>query len=93
MANRVPFSVPELPFHPQELFARARQFREAAMPMPDMINSQPNWPKWSLVFHAIELALKAAIVSFGERGVQKPVGPEPSNHDLARCTTTRASMG
>ncbi|MET3842056.1 hypothetical protein [Bradyrhizobium sp. OAE829] len=83
MANRVPFSEPQLPFHPEELFARAWQFRNAAMPMPVMINSQPNWPKWALVFHAIELALKAAIVSFGQRGVQQPVGPQPHNHDLA----------
>jgi hypothetical protein len=75
MASNVPFSEPQLPFHSQELFARARQFREAATPMPDMVNSQPNWPKWALVFHAIELALKAAIVSFGQRGVQQPAGP------------------
>jgi hypothetical protein len=28
------------------------------------------------------LALKCAIVSFGERGVPRPSGPEPGNHDL-----------
>lgn len=46
-------------------------------------NGRPNWPKYSLLFHAIELALKAAIVSFGERGVSEPTAPQPRNHDLA----------
>jgi hypothetical protein len=48
----------------------------------DIDNGRPNWPKYTLLFHAIELALKAAIVSFGERSVPKPTGPEPGNHDL-----------
>jgi hypothetical protein len=82
MITPVPFSVPSLPFHSQELLARARQYRAAAVPMVDIENGRPNWPKYTLLFHAIELALKAAIVSFGERGLPNPAGPQPGNHDL-----------
>jgi hypothetical protein len=79
----VPFSVPTLPFHSQELLARARQYRAVALTLVDIDNGRPNWPKYTLLFQAIELALKAAIVSFGERNVPKPPGPEPGNHDLS----------
>src|ERR1700694_1791408 len=82
MITPVSFRVPPLPFHSHELLARARQYRAAAMPMVDIENGRPNWPKYTLLFHAVELALKAAIVSFGERGLPKPTGPEPGNHDL-----------
>jgi hypothetical protein len=63
-----PFGDPRLPMHSQELLARARQYRDAAMPMVDIVNARPNWPKYTLLMHAIELALKAAIVSYGESG-------------------------
>jgi hypothetical protein len=38
---------------------RARQFRSVAIPLEDINNGEPNWPKYFLLFHAIELALKA----------------------------------
>jgi hypothetical protein len=82
MASPTPFSVPALPLHATELYSRALQFRMVAIAMPDMVGAQPNWPKYALLFHAIELALKAAIVSFGERGAIQPAGPQPRNHDL-----------
>lgn len=93
MANTIPFSVPELPLHPQELFSRATQFRDAATHMVDMINGRPNWPKWALVVQAIELVLKAAIVLFGERGVQQPQGRQPSNRDLSALYDYAARYG
>jgi len=83
MPSSPPFSVPQLPLHANVLFSRALQFRDAAVSMPDTVNAQPNWPKYALLFHAIELALKAAIVSFGERGASQPTGPQPANHDLS----------
>jgi hypothetical protein len=83
MKPPVPFSVPSLPFHSQELLARARQYRVVALTLVDIVDGRPNWPKYTLLFQAIELALKAAIVSFGERSVPKPAGPEPGNHDLS----------
>ncbi|WGD52383.1 hypothetical protein QA641_00030 [Bradyrhizobium sp. CB1650] len=83
MKMPVPFSVPSLPFQSQELLARARQYRAVAMALVDIDNGRPNWPKYTLLFHAIELALKAAIVSYGERSVPKPSCPQPGNHDLS----------
>ena len=41
----------------------ARQFRRVATPLEDMEGPEPNWPKWFLVTHAIELAIKAIIIS------------------------------
>jgi hypothetical protein len=64
----------------QRLLERARQFRNAAMTLPDMDAHQPNWPKWFLVTHAIELAIKAVIVS--RDGLPLPSAPKPANHDL-----------
>jgi len=51
------------------------------MSLVDIDKGRPDWPKYTLLFHAIELALKAAIVSYGERGAAKLSGPEPGNHD------------
>jgi hypothetical protein len=36
----------------------ARQFRRAAMQMADYVNGEQFWPKYALLTHAIELALK-----------------------------------
>jgi hypothetical protein len=83
MEPPVAFSVSSVPFHSQELLARARQYRAVALTLVDIDNGRPNWPKYTLLFQAIELVLKAAIVSFGERSVPKPAGPEPGNHDLS----------
>jgi hypothetical protein len=46
-----------------------------------MENGEPNWPKWFLVTHALELATKAYIV-FSEDPGPLPPGPQPANHDL-----------
>ncbi|MGX1165755.1 hypothetical protein AB7M16_002021 [Bradyrhizobium sp. USDA 372] len=93
MTNQVPFSVPPLPFASHELLARARQYRGVATSLVDIENGRPNWPKYTLLFHAIELALKAAIVSFGERGVPQPAGPQPGNHDLNALYEYATSYG
>jgi hypothetical protein len=66
----------------QRFLARARQFRRVAMPLPDMDSPEPNWPKWFLVTHAIELAIKAYIVSREDSNVPAPAAPKPGNHDL-----------
>jgi hypothetical protein len=60
---------------------RARQFRRAAMMHSDIENGQPFWPKWFLITHALELAIKAYIVSREELGLPPPP-TEPANHDL-----------
>ncbi len=93
MTTPVPFNVPSLPFQSQALLARARQYRNVAMSLVDIDNGRPNWPKYTLLFHAIELALKAAIVLYGERGVPKPSDPEPANHDLNALYDYAAAYG
>jgi hypothetical protein len=59
---------------------RARMFRDAAMPLPDYLNGEQYWPKYALLTHAIELALKA----FAQHSVKngKPPGNDPKQHDL-----------
>jgi hypothetical protein len=66
----------------QRFLARARQFRRVAMSLPDMEGPEPNWPKWFLVTHAIELAIKAYIVSREDSNAPVPAAPKPPNHDL-----------
>jgi hypothetical protein len=60
---------------------RARQFRHAASKHVDIENGQPFWPKWFLVTHALELAIKAYIMSREGLDQQAPI-TEPANHDL-----------
>jgi hypothetical protein len=61
----------------QRYMHRARMFRAAAMRLADYVNGEPNWPKYALLTHAIELALKAFVDHSGKSG-----GQRPSNHDL-----------
>jgi len=65
---------------PQQYLHRARMFRDAAMQLPDYVNSEPNWPRYALLMHAIELALKAYARHFYPDGI--PAGIEPKQHDL-----------
>lgn len=59
----------------QEYLARALRYREQAIELQDMVNSQPNWPKHFLMTHAMELAIKAYIVF--------ATGRELRSHDLS----------
>jgi hypothetical protein len=65
-----------------EYLARAEMFRKAAYRLVDMTDARVNWPKYFLLGHAVELALKAVTKSFEERTGRKPVNPMPTNHDL-----------
>jgi len=64
----------------QQYMHRARMFRSAAISLPDYSNAESFWPKYALLTHAIELALKA----FAEHAVAtgKPPGHQPKQHDL-----------
>lgn len=64
----------------QQYLHRARMFRDAAMRLPDYSNAEQYWPKYALLTHAIELALKA----FARHSVENraPAGKEPKQHDL-----------
>ncbi len=50
------------------------------MRLPDYSNAEQYWPKYALLTHAIELALKA----FARHSVENraPAGKEPKQHDL-----------
>ncbi len=64
----------------QQYLHRARMFRDAAMQLSDYSNGEQYWPKYALLTHAIELALKA----FAHHSVQngKLPGKDPKQHDL-----------
>ena len=47
---------------PQHFMGRARMFKQAATAIScDYVNGQQNWPKYALLCHAAELALKAFV--------------------------------
>ena len=66
---------------PQQYMHRARMFRSAAINLPDISNGEQFWPKYALLTHAIELALKAFVAHSANSG--KPLLKEPKQHDLA----------
>jgi hypothetical protein len=59
---------------------RARMFRAAAVQLPDYSNAEQFWPKYALLTHAIELALKA--FAFHSIASGKATSKEPKQHDL-----------
>jgi hypothetical protein len=65
----------------QQYLHRARMFRAAAIELPDYRNTEPFWPKYALLTHAIELSLKAFALHSIEQGRQSPT-KEPKQHDL-----------
>jgi hypothetical protein len=61
---------------PMQYMHRARQFRHATMRMADYVNGEQFWPKYALLTHAIELALKAFVNHSTPSGI--PAGREPN---------------
>jgi hypothetical protein len=47
------------PLEAQRFLIRARQYRDQANKLADKESFEPNWPKYFLVTHAIELAITA----------------------------------
>jgi hypothetical protein len=70
--------LPALDWH-----ARARMYREQAIGMPDIVNGQPNWPRYFLLAHAAELAIRAVLVFAKTGPSSRAVGQEPNRHDLS----------
>ena len=58
-------------------------YRDQAFGMPDIVNGQPNWPRYFLLAHAAELAIRAVLVSAKTGTSGRGASPEPSNHDLS----------
>lgn len=54
-------------------------YREQAIELVDIVNGQPNWPRYFLLAHAAELAIRSVLVFSKGR----TVGKEPGDHDLS----------
>jgi hypothetical protein len=76
-----------------DFLARARQFRHVAADLVDMHGPEPNWPKWFLTTHAIELAIKAFIVSREDHIALGPEIRKPANHDLVGLYEYAVALG
>ena len=66
---------------PQQYMYRARMFQEAALGMPDYKATEQFWPKYALLCHAAELALKGFVRLQSTKG-RTPPAQQPHNHDL-----------
>jgi hypothetical protein len=75
------FPGPRITDTPQQYLHRARMFRNAAIGVSDYVNGEPFWPRYALITHAIELALKA-FVRHCAAGAAQPL-QEPRQHDLS----------
>jgi hypothetical protein len=64
----------------QQFMHRARMFKEAAAGLVAYSSSEQNWPRYALLLHAMELALKAFLKQREMQGVQ--LTKRPHNHDL-----------
>jgi hypothetical protein len=64
----------------QQFLHRARMFQNAATNLVAYTSSEQNWPRYALLLHAIELALKGFVKQCEMQG--STLGKLPSNHDL-----------
>lgn len=58
-------------------------YRDQARGMPDIVNGQPNWPRYFLLSHAVELAIRSVLIFAKTGPLGRSVGQEPSKHDLS----------
>jgi hypothetical protein len=70
--------VPALDWH-----ARARMYRDQSIGMPDIVNGQPNWPRYFLLAHAAELAIRSVLVSAKTSASGRTARQEPGKHNLS----------
>ena len=78
MRTRPPIFAPNTAGTPaQQYMHRARMFRQAAMGLVSYSNGEQFLPKYALLTHAIELALKAFALHAVPPNIKRP-----SNHDL-----------
>jgi hypothetical protein len=72
-----------------EFFDRAQQFRRAYETLPNS-GRPPEWPKYLLFYHAMELALKAYLI---QRGVSEKDLKNNFGHDLKKLVTEAVNRG
>jgi hypothetical protein len=76
---------PSIPgeFRAAQFLARARLYRAQATLLSDKVNIEPNWPKFFVITHAIELAINSYLIfekSLARRRVGH--GGKIPDHDL-----------
>ena len=86
------FGTPQTDGTPQDYMHRARMFMRAVYPMADYVGPDQNWPKYALVGHAAELALKAFVRQKIDNGASAPA-QRPANHDLTGWYDAATAMG
>lgn len=59
--------------------------------MPDIVNGQPNWPRYFLLAHAAELAIRSVLVFAKASG--RAAGSEPGKHDLSGLYEYACKLG
>jgi hypothetical protein len=64
----------------QQFMHRARMFKDATDKLVAYTSAEQNWPRYALLLHAWELALKAFAKQCEMQGAQ--LGKLPANHDL-----------
>jgi hypothetical protein len=64
----------------QQFLHRARMFKSAADQLVAYSNAEQNWPRYALLLHATELALKSYAKQCEIQGAV--LGKQPANHDL-----------
>jgi hypothetical protein len=72
-----------------EFFDRAKQFRHAYNTLPNS-GQPPEWPKYLLFYHAMELALKAYLI---QRGVSEKDLKVKFGHDIKTLVNAAVNCG
>jgi hypothetical protein len=71
--------------------ARARMYRQQATELVDIVDGQPNWPRYFLLAHAAELAIRSVFQFAKSAGVS--AGQEPGKHDLSALYDHACKLG
>lgn len=72
-----------------EFFDRAKQFRRAYQTLP-ISGRPPEWAKYLLFYHAMELALKAYLI---QQGVSEKVLKDSFRHHIKRLVNEAVNRG
>jgi hypothetical protein len=68
-------------------------YRDQAIDMPDIVNGQPNWPRYFLLAHAAELAIRSFLVFAKSNTSARAAGKEPGDHDLSGLYEYACKLG